>query len=205
MGGAKFFAQIHHSHLRERPILHARLQLQQRVFARAGVMITFERRCGGAENHGHAFESRPIDRRIAAVITRRFLLLVTRLLLFIHKNQPEILEWCEHSGSCANHNPSFAATHAPPLPRALVIRKRAVEYSHAGAKPRAHMTAHPQRQRNFGYKHQRASPLRNRCFHSAQINFRLPAASHTMQQANVKRLRINPPANLLERRGLLGI
>ena len=183
MCGAKFLAQVHHPHLRERAIFHARLQLQQRVLTCPRVVITLKRRRRGAENHRHAFESRAINSRVAAVISRCFLLLVARLLLFIHQNQPEIFKRREHGRTRANHDARLAASHAPPFPRALVIRKRAVQHGHAWPKPRANVATHPQSQRNFRHKYQRASPLRDRCFHSAQINFRLPAASHTMQQA----------------------
>ena len=79
MLAAKVLAQVHDADFGERAIFDARGELEQLIFPGAGVVIGFERRRGRAEQRHGAFEARAIDGGVAAVVARRFFLLVSSI------------------------------------------------------------------------------------------------------------------------------
>ena len=74
----------------ERTIGDAGGEFEQVIFSVAGVVVGFERRSGGAEQRDGSFQARAIYGGVAAVIARRFFLLVAGFLLFIHDDEAEI-------------------------------------------------------------------------------------------------------------------
>ena len=122
MLAAKVLAQVDDVDVGERAILDARSQLEQMIFSGARVVIGFERRRGRAEQHGRAFEARAIDGDVAAVVARRFFLLVAGFLFLVHDDQAEIFERRENGRARADDHLRFASPDAPPFARALDIR-----------------------------------------------------------------------------------
>ena len=136
MRGLEILAQIDNFHRRERPVLHARIQLKKMVFPRPRILKTFKRRRCGPEQRDRPFEFRAHHGHVPPVIARRFLLLVARLLLFIDHDQPEIFDRRENGRARSHHDARLAAPHAPPFARALHFRQRAVQHRDARAESR---------------------------------------------------------------------
>ena len=191
----KLFAQVDDFHRRERPIFHARFELQELIFSRARIVKTFQRRRRRTQQRHRAFELRAHDGNVPPVIARRFFLLVARFLLFIDDDQAQIFERREHRRTRSHHDAGLAAPHAPPFARALHFRQRAVKHRNARAEPRAAQPSDPQRQRNFRHQNQRRLVARERRFDGAQIHFRLAAAGDAVEQAHFERARIEPAAD----------
>ena len=202
---AKFFAQVHDSYFRERPVFDARRQLKQLIFSRARVVKAFERRRRRAEQRHRAFELRAIHGDIAAVIARRFLLLVARLLLLVHDDQAEIFERRENRGARSHHHARLAVPHAPPFARALDFRQAAVQHRDARAESRADQPADPQRQRNFRNQNNGRLAARERRFDGAQINFRFAAAGDAVKKRRGEFAGDEPAPDFRERAFLVGV
>ena len=183
MRGLEILAQVDNFHRRERPVFHARIQLQEMIFSRPRVLKTFKRRRRRAEQRDSAFQFRAHDGDVPPVIARRFFLLVAGLLLFIHDNQAQIFERRENCRARSHHDARLAAPHAPPFARALHFRQRAVQHRDARAESRAAQPPTPQRQRNFRHQNQRGLVPRERRFDRAQIHFRFSAARDAVEQA----------------------
>ncbi len=75
---------------RQRALLHAVGQFQQRVFVFLRVVIRLERRRGRAEDDDRAGHFRAHHGHVARMVARRFFLFVRRILLLIHNQQRQI-------------------------------------------------------------------------------------------------------------------
>src|ERR1700690_4139944 len=176
MLAAEFFAQIDDANFGEGAIFNARGEFEQMVFSGARVMVSLERRRRGAENRDGALELRAIDGRVAPIVTRRFFLLVSVLLLFIDDDEPEIFERSENGGARPNHNFRFAIAHAPPLAGAFDIRQSAVEHGDGGSEARADEAADPESERDFRDEHDCGFASGKRRFDGPEIDLRFAAA-----------------------------
>ena len=195
MRGLEILAQVDNFHRRERPVLHARIELQKLVFSRARILKTFKRRRRRTKQRDRPFEFRAHHGHVPPVIARRFFLLVARLLLFIDHDQPEIFDRRENGRARSHHHARLAAPHAPPFPRALHFRQRAVQHRDARAKSRAAQSAAPKRQRDFRNQNQRGLVPRKRRLHGVEIHFRFAAAGDAVEQSRGKYARLDPAAN----------
>ena len=142
---AKFLAQVHDAHARHGTVRHARAERQQAIFSRARVVIRLNRRRSRPEQRHGPLQPRAIHGHVAAVVARRLLLLVARLLLFVHDDQAHVFERRENGGTRSGHHARLSVPHTPPFPRALAFRQAAVQHRDARAESRAHQAAHPQR------------------------------------------------------------
>jgi hypothetical protein len=136
MRGLEILAQIDDFHRRKRPVLHARIELQEMIFSRARILKAFERGRRRTEQRDRPFELRAHDGHVPAVIARRFFLLVAGLLLLVDDDQPQIFDRRENGRARSHHDARLAAAHAPPLARALHFRQRAVQHRDARAESR---------------------------------------------------------------------
>ena len=195
MRGLEILAQVDDFHRRERPVFHARIQLQKMVFPRPRILKTFQRRRRRTEQRDRPFEFRAHDGHIPAVIARRFFLLVARLLLLIDDDQPQIFDRRENGRARSHHDARLAAPHAPPFARAFHFRQRAVQHRDARAESRPEQSSAPKRQRDLRNQNQRGLVPRERRFDGAEIHFRFPAAGDAVEKSRGKNARIDPAAN----------
>src|SRR5262249_19239076 len=119
----ELLAHIDQFDFRHWAALDAFPQFQARVLAAIRVVAAFEARRGAAQKPDGPGIARADDRDVAAVITRRFLLLVALVVFFVDDDQAEIPHWRENSRSSCDDDPGFTGTNAPPLLRALGIMK----------------------------------------------------------------------------------
>ena len=182
--------QIDDPHQRHLAIVHALRQIQQAIFPLNGVVITLERRRGGPEQNDALLHLRAHDRDVARVIARRFLLLVGGLVLFIDDDQPEIFERSKHSAARADHDPRPTGLNLVPFIVPLAFGQMAVQNRDRVLRfgKTALESLHGlRRERNFRNEHDGGFPARQGRADRLQINFRLSAPGHAMQQ---NRLRI---------------
>ena len=191
---AKILAQVHDLDARHGAILDARVEAQQLVFSGARVMEAFERGRRRCQQRHRAFPLRANHRDVAAVVARRFLLLVAGLLLFVHDDQADIFERREDRRARAHHHARFAIAHAPPFPRALGIRQSAVQDRDAFAKSRPAKPRGPERQADLRHQQQRRAAARERGLDGAQVDLRLAAAGDAVEQPGDEFAGIEPAA-----------
>src|SRR6516164_1220147 len=111
-----------------------------------GVMVGLERRCGRPEERQGIFELCAHDGYIAAVVARRFFLLVAGFLLFVDDHESEIVERSENRRTSAHHYARPAIAHAPPFLGALDVAQSGMKHRdtfESGAKPGAALAANP--------------------------------------------------------------
>ena len=100
-------------------LINAVGQLQQPILPGLGVGKTLQGRRGRAQQADGAGQLRPHDRDIPAMIARHFVLLVSRLVFFIHHDQPEIFHRCEHRRTGSHHHPRLPGCKRQPAVKAL--------------------------------------------------------------------------------------
>src|SRR5262249_43597847 len=83
----------------ESTIGNARGESEEFIFAGSRVMERLHRRSGGAEQRDGVFHLGANDGDVAAVVARRFLLLVAGFLLFVDDDEAEIFERGENGGA----------------------------------------------------------------------------------------------------------
>ena len=179
-------AHVHHAHLREGTVEHAPGQHDLGVLAGLGVLIALHRGRGRAEHDQGALFLRAHDRHVTTVIARRLLLLVRRVVLFVHDDQSETLERREHRGSGADDDVHVAAADALPLIVTLAVRERAVLNRHALGEGSPHQRRHRRREGNLGDEQQHLpAGVAHRARH-AQVHLGLAAPGHAVQQRHLE-------------------
>ena len=96
-------------------VVHAFGQFEQRVFALFAVVITFERRRGRAEHDHGVFHLAAHDGHVAGVVARRFLLLVSVLVLLVHDDEPERFDRRENRRARADDDAGTALADLVPF------------------------------------------------------------------------------------------
>ncbi len=112
---ARRLAHVHDADVRHPGVVGPLGQLQERVFAAAAIIITFERRCGGAEHHGGAFHLAAHDGHVARVVTRRFFLLVSVLVFLVHDDQAQRIYGRKNRRARADDNARATLANLVPL------------------------------------------------------------------------------------------
>src|SRR5262249_13667844 len=126
-GLLEFVAHVHQLDFRQRTLLHAFSQFDERVFAALAVVVGFKRRRRRAEQHGSVAQFAAYDGNVATVIAGSFFLLIGRIVLLIHHHESEIADRSEDRGTRPNHHTGFAAVDAMPLLCPLISRKPGVQ------------------------------------------------------------------------------
>jgi len=103
-------------------------QADELVFAVEGVLKRLERRSGGAEDDGAAFEVGAQHGDIAAVVAGDLVLLVGVLVFLIDQDQPEVRQRREDRGAGADDDAGDAFADAVPLVEALALGEVRVEH-----------------------------------------------------------------------------
>ena len=197
----KVHTQIHHFHRSHRPILNAARHGQQFVPAVHRIVIRLERRRRRSQQRHGIFELGTHYGHVAAVIARRFFLLVTAFLLLIDNDQPHIFQRRKNRRPRPHNYARLPVAYSPPFTRTLHITQRRMQNRHAleaCTKPRATLPSHPQRQRNFRHQYNRGFPARQHVLHTSQIHFGLAAAGHSVQKLYSKFAKLKTRSNRVE-------
>ena len=119
--------KIDDAHQRHLAVVHPLGEIEQPVFLLDRIVITLERRRGGAEKNDALLHFRADDRDIPGVIARRFLLFVGSLVLFIDDDESEIFQRREDGAPRAHHDPGAAGVDLVPFIVPLAFRQMAVQ------------------------------------------------------------------------------
>ncbi len=193
----KLLPHVDHFDVRHGPLLDAFRQLDQGVLAALGVVAALETRRGRTQHHHRAGFARAHDGDIAAVIARRFLLLVARVVLFVDHHQPQVLHRREHARARAHHHRRKACANSPPLLGALGVMEGGVQNGHAIAKALEELAGHRGRQRDLRHQQQRAAAQRYRGVNRLQVHLGFPRPRDALQQKGVKLTAAQRGFNLL--------
>ena len=139
--------------------------------------------------HDALLHLRAHDRDIARVIARRFLLFVGSLVLFIDDDQSEILERREDGAARADHDPRAAGLNLVPFIVPLAFGQMAVQdrdhllrFGEAALESLDRL----RRERNFRDEHDGRFSAREGRTDRLQINLRLAAAGHAVEQNRLR-------------------
>ena len=148
-------------------------------------MIRLERRGGAAEYDRGPRHARPLYRYLPRVVTRRILLLIAGLVLFVHHNKAKVIKRAEHRGTRPYHDPGITVLDPFPL-----VETRA--FQHARMKDRDPVAeTGPEalyclrRKRYLRHKHDAALPFCEGVLHGLQVYLGLAASRYAVQQENL--------------------
>ena len=126
-GFLKFLAHVDDLDFRQRTLLHAVGQLDQRVLIFLRVEIRFQRWRRRAQNHDGIRHLGAHHGDVAGMVARRLFLLVGRIVLLVDDDQREIGNRREDRRARADDHARFAALDAMPLLGAFFVGKRRVQ------------------------------------------------------------------------------
>ena len=187
-------------HGRHRAVEDALLERDQLVAAVLRVVEALERRRGGAEHGQRAARPRAHHRHVAAVVARALLLLVRPVVLLVHDDQAEALNGREDRRARADDDVDLRAADAMPLIVALAVGQAAVLDGHAIAEQRPERSGDGRRERDFRHEDDDA-PAGSRHFaRQPEIQLRLAAAGHAVEQGRRERSGLRQAREPVERR-----
>ncbi len=126
-GFLELLAHVDDFDFRQRTLLHAVGQLDQRILILLGVEIRFQRRRGRTEHDDGIRHLGAHHGDVAGVVARRFFLLVRGIVFFVDDDQREIGDRGEDRGARADDHARVAALDAMPLLGALLVGERRVQ------------------------------------------------------------------------------
>ena len=203
-------AQIDHVDVRELTRIDALLQLDETVFSRLRIEKTFERRRRRPEQADGLREFGAHHRDVAPVVARRLILLVSRLVLLIDDDEPEVLHGRENRRARADDDFGLAGRDCQPAVEPLALAEMTVPHHAAvagrdGLEPRAQPRHRLRRERDLGHeKHHATTGLQSRV-DGPQINLRLARARDAVQQRHRKFFLGEARGDLIDRDLLLGV
>ena len=163
---------------------------------RSALQADLERRGRRSQQRDGAFEPGPHDGRIAAVVTRRLVLLVRPVVLFIDHDQPDVFKRREDGGSRADDNADLALPNAVPLIVPLAVRESAVLDGHPLPEPALNRPATTGVRPISGTSTRTRRPAAVTVRRQPQIDLRLAAASHAVQERRLELLALRPCGEL---------
>ena len=123
-------------------------------------------------------------------------------MLLVHHDEPQVVQRREHGGSRADDDVDVAAADPLPLIVALAVGQAAVLDRDAVAERFPHERGDGRRQRDFRHEHQRGAAGGANLGGEAQVNLRLAASRHSVQQGDPESPRLRHRAEA-SKRGLL--
>ncbi len=126
----------------------------------------------------------PFDRDVPSVVFGTFLLLIRRLMLFVHNDQADPVERRKNGGTRPDRYLDFALAYFPPLVVTLAAGEAAVHDGDLVAEATLEPFHHLGRQRNFGDKDDGLPVLFDAMLDRLQINFGFAARCDAVQKEN---------------------
>ena len=142
---------------------------------------------------------RPKIRHVERVISRRRLARIAGIVLLVHDDDAEVFQRRKYGAPRADGDFRLPRTHSPPFVELLPRRQAAVHDRRVPTEPRAELGQHLRRQRNFGNQKYRAFALFQALRDQREVNFRLAAPRHAVQELDRPSVRLY----LLHRRPLV--
>jgi hypothetical protein len=102
-------AEVYDFDRRELALQHSARQPYQPVASAPRIGERLDRRSGRAEDHRTISEAAQRNRKVAGVVANPVLLLVGSVVLFIHDDEPEVIDRGEDSRARADYDPHVAA------------------------------------------------------------------------------------------------
>jgi hypothetical protein len=163
------------------------------VFAGPDVGVAFERRRGRAEQAHRAAKFRAHHGDVAAVVARRLILLVGRLVLLVHDDESKILHGRKNRRACPHDHPCLARREREPAVEPLTFAQVAVPHDRRMARGNGREAAAQARDRlrregDLGHEENHAAARRKRLRDGAQVNLGLARAGHAVEQMRGKLL-----------------
>ncbi len=125
-------------------------------------------------------------------------------MFLVHDDQAERGERREHGGARADDDVDVAAADAMPLIVTFAVGESAVLNGDAFAERAAEDRGHRRRQRNLRHEHQHLTPLLPDGVGESQIDLRLAASGHAVQQRRLERAGGGERAQFVEDALLIG-
>jgi hypothetical protein len=201
--GRVLLAHVDDRHGGERPIEHAAREYDPFVLAGDRVVVALHRRRRRPEDDQRAGLASADDGDVAAVVSRTLFLLVGAVVLFVNDNQSHLLERREHRRPGADDDIDVAAADALPLVVALAIGEAAVLDGDAVAERLAEDDGHRGSEGDLRHQDQHAAAAAADRGREAQVDFRLAAARHTVEEGDSEVAGGVQRAKAVEGRGLL--
>ena len=173
---------VHEMDIRKRASRHARGHGSEDILALFRVEPRFERWRSAAKHHARAFEPRPHDGDVARMVTRRFVLLVRRIVLLVYNDEAEIRNRREHRAARSHDHTRLARADAMPFVVALAVGKRGMQHGNLTAKASRETADCLRRERNLRHEHDRSLSLREQTPDGLEIYLGLSAACDAVQQ-----------------------
>ncbi len=142
---------------------------------------------GRAQHHRAGLEARAHHRDVASVVPRALVLLVGPVVLLVDDDQPQVGNRREHRGAGAHDDPRVALPDAPPLIVPLPRRELAVQHRHRPPEARARRAHEHRRQADLGHEDDRPPAPRESRLDGAEVDLRLPAARHAVEEERPER------------------
>ena len=125
-------------------------------------------------------------------------------MLLVDDDQADAFERREHRRTRADDDVDVAAANALPLIVPLAVREAAVLDRHALSERVPEYRRDHRRQRDLRHEHQHAPARLANGRRQPQVQLRLPAPCHAVQQGDLKSARLGHGTQASERGGLLG-
>ena len=202
-GLLEFLPHVDDLDFRQRALLHAVGQLDQRVFIFLRVEIRFQRWRGRTQNHGGIRHLGAHHGNIAGVIARRLLLLVGGIMFFVDDDQREIGNRREDGRASADDHARVPALDAMPLLRALLVGERGVQDGNFIAEDLVQIGGDRWREADFRDEENGGAPSFEHGAHAREVNGGLARAGNAVQKDAGKLALVNRLAQSIQR-GLLG-
>ncbi len=132
------------------------------------------------------------------------LLLERRLVLLVNHDQAQVQGRSKHRTASTHDHIDFAPSNSLPVIMPLSITQMTVQHGHA-VKTAAETTDCLRRQADFGDQHDRLATIRNHLADRLDVNLRLPAPRHSVQQQSPVRLVTQLTDDLVQRRLLIRV
>ena len=198
-------AHVDHVDEGQLAVVDALGEAEQPVFARLGVGPGFERRRGGTEQADRPAELGAVDRGVAPVVARGLVLLVGRLVLLIHHDEPQVRHRGENRRARAHHHPRLAGGQGEPAVEPLAFAERTMPDDRAvvrrdGLQPRTQARHGLRGERHFGHEEGHAAAGRERFLDGAQVDLGLARAGDPEEQTHREAARLHVRREGVDRR-----
>ena len=210
--GRSLFSAGFHPHIDdaeewELAIVHPLKHAQELVFAGFRIMETFQGGRGASQKDGAFLKKAANHGQIARMVAGSVLLLVGVFVLFIDDDQAELFQGGKNGAARADDNARAAVVDLVPLVMPFAFGEMTVEHRHLllhRRKPALEALDGLRSERDFRHQHDGALAAVEHALDALQIDLRLAAAGHAMEQQRLLGF-VESEANLFKHSHLFGV
>ncbi len=185
VSGTQFFPHIHDFAGWQRLFLHPSVQTQQAVIPLHGMIITFQRRRGGAKHHTGARHPCLFQRCFPGVVFGHRPAFVTVFVFLINDNKPNTGKRGKQCGAGTNHNINIPVFCPFKLVAAFPGGQSGMQNADTVPKPLIKPAYGLKRKGDFRNEHNALAPLCAGMGDQFHIDLRLAAAGNPPQQVRM--------------------